>query len=314
MKKERLYTTSDGTFTLHTIGWLPDDQSPRAVLQIVHGISEYMDRYDDFATYLMLHGIIVIGCDLPGHGKTATCSDDYGYFADKDGWTLVVRALNDLASSLKQSCPHLPFFLMGHSMGSFLVRTMMIDYPDLANGVILSGTGQPQDRLLRSGLAITNFSVRLLGPRARNKGIEQLAMGAYNRQFAPSRTTADWISRDTVVVDRYTADPLSNFLPTVSLFRDLLEGLIYIGDSNNHNTLNQETPVFIFSGDQDPVGENGVGVRRVVHALHQAGCHNIQLKLYPNGRHEMLNELNRQEVYVDILTWLNKQIEDYYEV
>jgi alpha-beta hydrolase superfamily lysophospholipase len=308
MKKEFNFTTTDKAVSLHTICWLPDDRSPRAVLQIVHGISEHMKRYDLFATYLMQHGIIVFGCDLPGHGSTASTSEEYGYFADQDGWHMVTQALYELGNSMKQSCPNLPFFLLGHSMGSFLVRTLLIDYPELAEGAILSGTGQPKERLLRFSNVITHFAAYAFGAKKRMNAIDHLVMGSNRKRFASEQKAASWISRDTAVVERYVADPLCNFVPTVSLYRDMLEGLAYIGNPLNLSSMKKETPLYFFSGGQDPVGENGVGVRRIISALEEAGFLNIQYKIYPEGRHEMLNELNRLEVYDDLLHWLNKQM------
>jgi alpha-beta hydrolase superfamily lysophospholipase len=314
MKKEFLFSTDDGAFSLRTVCWLPDDQPPRAVMQIVHGIYEYMDRYDDFATFLSQYGIIVVGCDLPGHGHTAKGRFELGQFAEENGWRAVSSALNELAESFKKACPNVPFYLFGHSMGSFLVRTMLIQYPNLSEGAILSGTGHPPDRLLGFGRLIIRLAVRFLGPNARSKYIQRLVMGSYNRQFAPNRTSADWLSRDEEMVDRFCADSLTSFLPTVSLFRDLTDGLSYIRNPDKLTTMKKNLPLYFFSGEQDPVGENGSGIHRAVQSLEQVGCHNIQVKLYPEGRHEMLNEINRQEVFGDVLTWLNKQIKTYYGV
>ena len=309
MKKEARLPFLEGRFHLHVIHWIPDQTPYKAVIHLVHGISEYLNRYEDFATYLTAHGFVVVGCDLPGHGLSAPGPEDYGYFAPKDGWRLVTRALLELADSIQEEYPDLPFFLMGHSMGSFLVRTMMIDRPNLARGVILSGTGQLRAKTLAIGSKMTGLAVRAWGPRARSRRIEHLSTGSYHRQFDPFRTVADWISRDPAVVDRYLADPLCTFRPTVSLFRDIIDGLRYIGDHSRIARMNPNIPYLIFSGDHDPVGENGEGVRRVFYAFIRAGFTSVRLKLYPEGRHEMLNELNRDEVYEDVLAWLNKYLE-----
>jgi len=306
MRKEARLPFLAGRFHLHVIHWIPDEIPCRGVIHLVHGISEYINRYEDFATYLNGHGFVVVGCDLPGHGLTAPGPEDYGYFAPKDGWKLVTQALLELADSIQDEYPDLPFFLMGHSMGSFLARTMMIDRPNLAQGVILSGTGQLRAKTVTFGSSVTNFAVRTWGPRARSRRIERMSTGSYHRQFDPFRTVADWISRDPEVVDRYLEDPLCTFLPTVSLFRDIIDGQRYIGDHRNIARMNPNIPYLIFSGDHDPVGERGEGVRRVFYALIRAGFTSVRLKLYPEGRHEMLNEINRGEVYEDILAWLNK--------
>lgn len=298
---------------LYTYLWLPK-QPPRGLVHLVHGIGEHMGRYDSFATFLSEQGYAVFGCDAPGHGKTARTPEEQGFFAEKNGWMQTVDCLTDLAQSRKQLNPELPFFLFGHSIGSFLVRTIMIDSPDLADGILLSGTGQPPHRQLSFAEKVLSGAVSLLGATAKSERMENLVMGNLKRQFSPARTTKDWLSRDPAVVDQYVADPLCDFTPTVSLLRDMIDGLLYIGNPTFLKNINPDTPVFLFSGAEDPVGERGAGVERVYDSLVAAGCNDVEMLLYPEGRHEMLNEINHEEVYQDILTWLNEKMETIHGV
>ncbi len=308
MKKDHFFSALDGVYELYTTYWIPEG-SPRGLIQIIHGINEYMGRYDAFASFLTKQGFLVFGCDLPGHGKTASRDNDYGFFAEKNGWKQVTLALRELSLSVQADYPYVPFYFFGHSMGSFFTRTLLIDHPDLASGAILSGTNQPIPEQLSIAFGLCSLAVRQKGPRAKSKQLHKLMLGNYNKPFQPNQTTADWISRDQRLVDVYLEDPWCNYTPTVSLFRDILDGLRYIGNPGRIAGMKKDLPIFLLSGSDDPVGEQGVGVLRLMNSFLQAGCKNLSLRLYPGGRHEMLNELNKEEVYGDILAWLNARLE-----
>lgn len=280
---------------------------PKAVVQIVHGISEYVGRYDAFARWLADHGYLVCGEDHLGHGHTVD-DEKFGFVAAKGGWELMAQDVRRLRELMAEQRPNLPYFMLGHSMGSFLARTYLIDHPGTLTGVILSGTGQEASALVASGKFLASLLSALKGPEHRSKLLYILSMGSYNKKFAPNRTASDWISRDEAVVDRYRTDELSRNRTTVTLFRDMMGGLQYIGNAANLKRMDPDTPVYFFSGDCDPVGDMGKGVRKVCEMFRTAGCRDVELKLYPGGRHEMLNELNRQEVWDDTLRWLEKKI------
>ncbi len=288
--------------------WLPEGGAPKAVLQLVHGISEYILRYDNLARFLADHGVAVVGGDHLGHGGTARGREEYGFLAQKDGWDYLARDVRALRERMGAQYPGLPYFLMGHSMGSFLARTYLIRWPGTLSGCILSGTGQEPSALVSMCKALASLLCRAKGPRSRSKLINSLSTGAYNKKFAPNRTGADWISRDTAVVDAYIADPMCRFTPTVGMFRDMMGGLQFIADRENLAKMDPNTPVYLFSGDQDPVGGMGAGVRKVFGFFQQAGVKDLTLNLYPGGRHEMHNELERDQVYRDVLAWLETHI------
>lgn len=286
---------------IHAQEWIPDSP-PRAIVQIVHGVAEHMGRYDEAARFLAQHGFLVCGEDHLGHGQTA--QGDFGFFALEHGWELVAQDIHRLRELEGERYPGLPYFLLGHSMGSFLTRTYLIRWPGTVSGAILSGTGQEPALMVALGKALASLERLRLGPRGVSPLIDALSLGAYNRKFRPNRTRADWISRDTAMVDAYLADPYCQHNPTVAMFHDLMTGLQFIGNRANLSHMDPSTPIYFFSGDQDPVGGMGKGVRWVYQRFLQAGCRDVTLTLYPGGRHEMLHEYNRSEVLADILAWL----------
>ena len=300
------FPSKDGKHRCHVSLWAPEGQ-PRAVVQIVHGVADHAGRYDHFARYLAGHGFVVCGEDHLGHGKTV---DDgkYGYFGRKDGWTLVTADVRELRKIMGEKYPGIPYFLLGHSMGSFLARTYLCAYPGTVDGCILSGTGQEKPAVIAAGKAAASAICAVKGPEAVSAMADKLFQGTYNQQFKPARTTADWICRDEAVVDAYLKDPFCTFKSTVGLVRDMMGGLQYISSEEALSQMDPRTPVYLYSGDRDPVGSNGEGVRKVYGFFKDHGTADLTMKLYPGGRHEMLNEINKGEVYADVLAWLEGHI------
>jgi len=276
--------------------WLPEGE-PRAVVQLVHGICEYILRYEPFARFLTEHGFAVTGHDHLGHGLTAKGPEEYGYFTD---WWALVRDVRALQLKVRETYPDLPWFLLGHSMGSFVARTCIIDYPDAFTGCVLSGTGQESALTVAAGKLLTGMG----DPHKVNKLFYSLSIGAYNKKFKPTRTSADWICRDEKVVDAYLADPLCNFQTTAGMNHAMMRGLQYVADKTNLAKMDRDMPVYFFAGDSDPVGAMGKGVQKVAGWFREAGMKDVTVKLYPGGRHEMLNETNKEEVFADTLAWL----------
>lgn len=299
-RKEFTIPSSDGVHQVHTVLWLPEGE-PKAVVQLVHGICEYALRYDPFAGFLAEHGFAVVGHDHLGHGLTAKGPEEYGYF---DQWWDLVHDVRGVQLKVKETYPELPYFLLGHSMGSFVARTFLIDYPGAVDGCILSGTGQEPALTVAAGKLLTGLG----DPHKVNKLFYDLSIGAYNRKFAPARTGADWICRDEKVVDAYLADPLCNFRTTAGMNHAMMNGLRYVAQKRNLARMDKDTPVYFFAGDADPVGAMGKGVKKVARWFQEAGVKDVTVKLYPGGRHEMLNETNREEVFRDTLAWLNARI------
>jgi alpha-beta hydrolase superfamily lysophospholipase len=284
------------------------DGVPRGVVQIAHGIAEHVERYDAFAAFLAENGFVVVANDHLGHGRTVRDSSELGFFGETGGWELVVGDMHTLHDMTAEHHQGLPYFLFGHSMGSFLSRTYIIRYRTGLDGVILCGTGQQSPILVNGGKLVSSIEIKKHGPAYRSQNLQNMAFGRYNDGFAPARTISDWISRDEAVVDRYNEDPLCGFLPSAGLFRDMMGGISYIQAQKNVNRMKKDLPVYFISGDADPVGENGAGVMRAYKSFLKAGMTDVTMKLYHDCRHELLNELNRDEVMEDILVWLESKL------
>ena len=305
---EDLYFNSSRGDNLNRARLCIPEGTPRAVLQISHGIAEYIDRYDDFMQFLAENGIAAIGEDHLGHGKSVHSDADLGFFAEKNGWNYVVEDMKILHDTAKKKFPGVPFIAFGHSMGSFLTRTYIIKYPDDFDYVILSGTGHQSAGLIGFALALSNVLTKVNGPRSRGDALNNIAFGSYCSKIENPRTPFDWLSRNEANVDKYIADPMCGFVATTSLYRDMMSGIKFIINDKNIAKMNKDVPVYFMSGADDPVGDYGDGVNKAYDAFCKAGLKDIKIKLYPSGRHEMLNETNAPEVYSDILAWINEKL------
>lgn len=308
VNQEFRFPSADGATTLSGRTWAPEHGAPKAVLQLVHGIAEHIGRYDRFARFMSDHGYLVCAEDHLGHGNTPENAEDLGYTADKDGWVKMTDNVRALHERIAPQYPGIPYFILGHSMGSFLTRSYLIRYPGTVDACALLGTGQQPESVLKAGLAACRLEQIRLGRRGRSKLLQSLCFGAYNSQFKPNRTESDWVCSVDEVVDAYIADPFCQVMPTVTLMRDMLTGIRFNQQAENLAKMDKTTPVFFLSGDQDPVGSNGKGVRAAYQSFLDAGCSHVRLKLYPGGRHEMLNEHNWQDVYDELLSWFDQQI------
>ena len=301
------FQSSTGRTSIHALKCVPDSK-PRAAVQIAHGIAEHIDRYRPFMEFLADNGFVVAGNDHLGHGKSIRVPEEQGFFAEKDGWWRVVDDMDKLHDIRSNEYPELPYVLFGHSMGSFLTRTYLIKHPDKYDGVILSGTGHQSPALVLGGNAAASVMAKLNGAMGDGAKLDSLAFGTYLNKIENPRTKFDWLSRDTEQVDKYIADPLCGFVGKIGLYRDMMQGIKFITDKKNIAQMNKEKPVYFMSGDGDPVGDYGKGVERAYKAFCDAGLHDVFMRLYPGGRHEMLNETNKEQVYQDILSWLNEKI------
>lgn len=304
MREFELPSTGGGR--LHCAVWVPK-QKPVAVLQLVHGIAEHIGRYDDFGNFLAANGIVMVADDHMGHGKSVGEGEVLGFFPS--GWLGAVEDEHQLFCHAREQEPGVPYFLMGHSMGSFLARTFLYRYPDSGiSGAILSGTAWQPEPTLRLGLRLCAREERRLTETGRSDLLQNLVFGTYNRRFRHARTPNDWICSDPDVVDRYTRDELCGFEPTVGLDREMLKGLQMNQKRANLAQMKKDLPVLFFSGARDPVGNMGHGVRRSAREFRRAGMQDVECRLYPEGRHEMLNEPNHMEVYRDVLQWIQSKL------
>jgi len=297
------YLHSKGHGRIYCRVWEPEG-APRAIVQIIHGIAEHVDRYDDFARFLNGHGILVAAEDHMGHGKSLQAGDVVGYFTG--GWDAAVADTYALQQKMMETYPGVPYILFGHSMGSFMARTMLFRYPESGlAAAIISGTGWQPALMLKAGLLVCRMEEKKLGEQMISKTITNLVFGGYNKKFSPNRTSCDWLTTEEEIVDRYVADPLCGFDATIGLTRDMLTGIAMIQQKENLAKMDKELPVWFLAGASDPVGNMGKGVQQTYDAFCKAGMKNTSITLY-EGRHEMLNEKNRAQVYEDVLSFVDR--------
>ncbi len=306
--REFYYTSSTGRNQIRAKMCTPDT-TPKSVVQIAHGIAEHIDRYEDFMRFLAENGFVAVGNDHLGHGKSIARLEEQGIFAENNGWNYVVEDMKKLREQVREQFPNIPYVFFGHSMGSFLTRTFLILHPDLYDAAILSGTGHQSAALVNGGYLAAELMTKLKGPHASGQALNDMAFGSYCKRIENPRTPFDWLSRDNEAVDKYIADPLCGFVCKTSLYRDMMGGLKFLTNQKNINKMNKTLPIYFMSGAEDPVGDYGAGVETAYKAFCRAGLKDVMIRLYPGGRHEMLNELNRDEVMQDILSWLNERIQ-----
>ncbi len=290
--------------SIHCCQWIPEGEV-RGVIQIVHGIAEYAARYDELAKVFTDHGFVVVADDHMGHGGSISEEIPQGCFAD--GWLTAVSDTYRLLCMTKEEYPDVPYFIYGHSMGSFMTRTLLYTYPDAGlSGAVISGTGWMPPVVLKSGRAVCKMEAKKKGENNTSPMINKLMFGNYNKGFDNPRTPLDWLSRDEKEVDKYIADPLCGFDASIGLAYEMLGGMLMNQDRKNLDKMPKDLPVLFVSGDADPVGSNGKGVRQAFEAFRKIGMKDVTLKLYPGGRHEMHNEINRTELHADVLAFLDR--------
>ncbi len=303
MKTHFKYLSQDKQTQIHAIAWEPDCE-PVAVLQICHGMVEYIDRYDAFAGYLNEHGYYVVGNDHLGHGESVVSDEKHGYFADPNGNECVIGDINKLRKMTREKFPDIPYFMLGHSMGSFLVRQYIESYGAGLAGVIIMGTGSQPNFTLRLGKMLCRRAAKRHGWDYRSDRINNMAFGSYNKQFEPARTSVDWLTKDEAVVDAYINHPWCTFKFTVNGYYHMFCGIQAAQDPKQIAQIPKDLPMFFVSGACDPVGGNGEGVKKAFESYKDAGIADVTMKLYENDRHEILNETDRDTVRADLLEWL----------
>jgi alpha-beta hydrolase superfamily lysophospholipase len=286
--------------------WLPDGE-PRAALHIAHGMAEHAARYARVAEALTGAGYAVYANDHRGHGRTAS-KEDLGFFAEEDGWAVVVADLRDFVAHIRAQHPGIPVALMGHSMGSLMAQQYLYEHGDTVDAAVLSGTNGKPPAIATLGRYIARFERMRLGRRGRSAVIDAMSFQDFNKKFKPNRTGFDWLSRDEVEVDKYVADPLCGFLCTIQLWIDLLDAIPVFTSDENQRRVRKDLPIYLFSGDRDPVGEMGKSVRSLADDYTAAGVTDVTCKLYEGARHETLNETCREEVTADLLAWLGAHL------
>lgn len=304
MRKEEFYFDSrDGRTSIHACRYLPEGEVV-GVLQIIHGMAEHVERYEPFAEYMTERGFVVTANDHLGHGLSVSQGSPLGYFCDQDPATVVVRDVHRLKKLTQEAFPGVPYIIMGHSMGSFIMRNYLFTYGTGITASIIMGTGMQPAGLLKVSKAIVAVQKAILGGKHVAKMIDKMAFGTYCEKFTPARTSVDWLTRDEAIVDQYVADPLCGFTFTLNGFETLFELISRLLKSDNLAKVPKKLPILMVSGAMDPVGAYGEGVKLAQKSLLDAGVKDITLKLYENDRHEILNELDKNQVMEDIYSWI----------
>ena len=300
------YYDSCGAGQIHYCRWAPEGDIV-GIIQIIHGIAEFVERYDDFAEYLTEQGYLVVAEDHMGHGKSIGDQGIRGYF--HGGWFAAVEDTCKLMQDTMAQYPGVPYVLFGHSMGSFMARTILARYPDSGiTAAVICGTGWLPTAPMPGLIKVVEGICHKTGEKNPSEQLQQMVFGGYNKKIKAPRTSCDWLTRDDAVVDAYVAHPLCGFTPACGLLRDMMKGIWYNQQDKNLKNMKKHLPVFFIAGEEDPVGPYGKGVQKAAAAFKKAGMINVACKLYPGCRHEILNELNRQEVYEDVTNWLRPYV------
>ncbi len=308
-KMEFYYSSCDEIHDIHAVMWKPEGDV-RAVVQISHGMIEYAARYEEVAEYLTARGILVVGNDHLGHGQSVMSEAEWGFFASGDASGKVVRDLHTLTMRVRREYPKVPYFLLGHSMGSFMARRYAMTYGTELDGAIFVGTGNQPLAIVRFGKALVSFLSILWGEHYRSRMVDRMMFGMYNKRFKPNRTRFDWLSRNQENVDKYRKDKACTFLFTLNGYKTLFSTLIFIEKPANIALIPSKLPVLLLSGEDDPVGDYGKAVRQLYMIYKRRGIKDLSIKLYPKDRHEVLNEIDRKEVYEYLYHWINKRIKE----
>lgn len=309
IQKNFNFKSKEGT-SIYTYKWLPEEKVKiKGIVQIAHGMAETAARYERFAQRLTESGYIVYINDHRGHGKTAKTLENVGYLANEDGFKWLVEDVHQLSQIAKEENYGLPLFLLGHSMGSFVTQRYIQLYGNELKGAILSGSNGKQGVMIKMAMIVAKNEIKKNGRRAKSEKLNKMSFGNYNNNFKPIRTEFDWLSRDEKEVDKYIDDPFCGTVFTGGFFYDFLTGLKEIENNSNINNVPKDLPIYIFSGDKDPVGNQGKGIIKLYNTYKKFDIKNVNYKLYKDGRHEMLNETNREEVMKDVIYWLDSHLD-----
>ncbi len=309
-KSERTYPSADGITTIHALCWMPHTQKPAAILQISHGMVEFVDRYDAFASYMAEQGFLVVGHDHLGHGASVTSPEQWGYFTEGDGSDILVKDLHSLRVMIQAEYPDTPYFMLGHSMGSFILRRYLMEYGSGLRGAIISGTGYKPEALADVFLMVCRVLAATRGWNCRSRLAKELFFSGSFHKFDMdgSRPENSWLTTDTDIVRRYYAEPRCTFPFTVGGYYTITRLVKADQKPSSVAKTPKELPLLLVSGAQDPVGEFGAGVKKVYDLYRNTGHKQVDLILYPQARHEVLNEVERASFWKDILDWCQKLV------
>lgn len=307
MKNEFYYPSKDGKTQIHAIEWIPEGEI-KAVLQICHGMVEYIGRYDEFAGFLAEKGYYVVGHDHLGHGKSVINSEKLGFFHETDGNAHVIGDIHQLRIKTEQKYAGIPYFMLGHSMGSFLLRQYLGMYGNGLAGAVIMGTGHQPGIVLEAGKILCRIFAACKGWDYRSRLINNMAFGGFNKRFESETDGSNWLSRNAENAKAYAKDPLCNFIFTVNAYYHMFCGIQAVNRQEKSGKIPKQLPLFLVAGQDDPVGNFGKSVENLSKKYKACGIKDVKLKLYQDDRHEILNEVDRETVYRDIYEWLEEKL------
>ncbi len=300
--KEIYFTSNDGKSRIHAVEWVPENR-PKAILQLVHGMAEHIERYGEFATFMAEHGYLVVGDNHLGHGKSVPENGQKGYFCDGDAASVLVRDEHKLHEVVEGEYPGIPYFILGHSMGSFITRNYLTEYGHEVQGAVIMGTGMQSRTLLGLSKTLAKAEKLFKGDRHVSTFIDKLAFGGYYKEIPGYTMKNEWLTSNLDAVQKYNDDPDCGFTFTVNGFSTLFELIWRLHDEERLGRIPRNLPMLFVSGADDPVGNYGKGVKQAVRTVQKAGVRDVTMKLYPGGRHEILNDREHEEVYEDVLSF-----------
>ncbi len=307
IKNEFYYPSADGKNQIHAVEWKPESEV-KGVIQIAHGVTEYILRYEDFANFFTQKGFVVVGNDHLGHGDSVGKNGKKMYFGPEGSWNYVVKDINTCKQITKEKYPNVPYIMLGFSLGSFLLRTYLIDYPnEKIDGAIIMGTGYISNLEVSIAKFLANKEAKKVGEENTSPMIQSLTFETYNKLFKPNKTPFDWLCSNEEELNKYMNDPQRGENYSAGLFREMLTGMQYTSNLKNIKKMNKELPIYLLSGDNDPVGDFSKGVLKTYNIYKKANMENVEIKLYQNLRHDILHEKIKDKIYVDIYNWcINK--------
>lgn len=308
IKNEFYYPSVDGKTQIHAVEWKPETEI-KGVIQIAHGVTEYILRYENFAEFFTQKGFVVVGNDHLGHGQSIAPNGKPMYFGPNGSWNFVVKDIDTCKQMTKKKYPNVPYMILGFSLGSFLVRTYLIDYAqEPLDGAIIMGTGYIPNFKIAIAKMMANKEAKKVGEENTSPVIKSLTFETYNKLFKPNRTAFDWLCSNEEALDEYIKDPLRGENYSAGLFREMLTGMQYTAELKNIQKMNKKMPIFLLSGDKDPVGEFGKGVIKTHEIFKKAGIEDVEIKLYPNLRHDILHEKCKDTIYNDIYDFAKNRV------
>ena len=302
---EKSWIEEFGNGIIHSVKWSPEKGPIKGVIQILHGVTEYIFRYRNFAEYFTSRGFIVCGNDHKGHGTSLSTDGTPMYLGDKGAWFECVEDIHNLYTKIKAEYPDVPYVMLGFSMGSFMLRTALIQYPDMADAAIIMGTGHQDPISLGLAKFMAGQEEKKHGYNKTTAQIDALTFGTYNKKFEPYVDTKfDWLCANKEALQEYMNDPYRGDSMTVGLFAEMISGMAFTARFSNIKKMYKYLPVLFLSGAEDPVGGYGKGVMKAVRAFEKAGIKMVQYKLYPGCRHDLFHEKCYKDVYKHIYEWI----------